>query len=136
MATESTFVYDESFPAGEDLSSYQYYIVTAATSGYVQRCISSTGDAVTRALGVLQNNPTSGHAAIVRLLGKSKVVCTSTAAATLQGRVSCSTAGTAMLASTGSWVLGHLLAGTTGGTSNVGEVLLLGPFTYVAGATA
>lgn len=136
MATESTFIYDDSFIAGEDLSSYQYYIVASTAAGYVQRCISSTGDAAGRALGVLQNNPTSGHSATVRLLGRTKVVASSSGSISHGARVSATTAGTAQPASTGSWCLGTALSASTGAVGTLIECVLLGPFTYVAGATA
>lgn len=136
MATEDTFVFDKSFTAAIDLSSYQFYIVSSSAAGVVSLCTTSTGDAVTRAIGVLQNTPTSGHAALVRLLGASKCYASSSGSVSISARVSCSTGGGAQTASTGSWCLGHALSASTGGAGSLIEVLLTGPFTYVAGATA
>ena len=141
MATESTFVYDESFIAAEDLSSCQYYIVSSSADGYVAKCTASSGgiSVVTRAIGILQNNPTSGHAAIVRMLGKSKVSCSSSGTITISSFVACSTAGQAMTATTGCLVLGPVMkASSTAAASGVlAEVFLHGPFLYqAAGATA
>jgi hypothetical protein len=68
MATENR-VLDVSFEAAEDLSSNQYRIVVLA-SGKVRRPDGGTEVP----LGVLQNAPTSGQAAVVRLIGISKVV--------------------------------------------------------------
>jgi hypothetical protein len=135
MATEHTFVYDESFTASADLSSRQFYIVASSAAGTVTFCATSTGDAATRAIGILQNNPTSGQAANVRILGKSKCYASSSGAVAHGARVSASTGGGAQTASTGSWVLGTALTASTGGAGQLIEVLLHGPFTYIAGAT-
>lgn len=67
MATENR-VLDVSFEAAEDLSNDQYRIVVLDT-GKVRR-----PNAVTDIpLGVLQNAPVAGEAAVVRLIGISKV---------------------------------------------------------------
>lgn len=59
-----------SLPAGADLSSSQYCFVKVNSSG--QAVLAATaGEAV---IGVLQNKPTSGQAAIVCVGGESKVV--------------------------------------------------------------
>jgi hypothetical protein len=70
MAFESSPVLDFSYPAAEDLSSYQYHFVKVDTSGKVRLLDSAleTPD------GVLQNAPASGEEATVRMLGISKVV--------------------------------------------------------------
>lgn len=141
MATESTFVYDESFIAASDLSSCQYYIVSSSADGYVDKCTASSGgiSVVTRAIGILQNNPSSGQAAIVRILGKSKVVASSSGTLTIGTYVACATNGQAMTATTGCLVLGPVMkASSTAAASGVlAEVLLHGPFLYqTAGATA
>lgn len=67
MATENR-VLDVSFPAAEDLSSDQYRIVVLDT-GQVRRPNATTDIP----LGVLQNAPESGDAAVVRLIGISKI---------------------------------------------------------------
>lgn len=67
MATENR-VLDLSYPAAEDLSSDQYRIVVLA-SGQVRR-----PDGATEVpLGVLQNAPVAGQAAVVRVIGVSKI---------------------------------------------------------------
>lgn len=66
MATENR-VLDLSFEAAEDLSSDQYRIVVLA-SGKVRRPDSG----VEVPLGILQNAPAAGEAAVVRLIGVSK----------------------------------------------------------------
>lgn len=56
--------------AGEDLSAKQYYIVQLDASGNIE-----VGEGATDLLvGVLQNKPESGEAALYRFLGTSKVV--------------------------------------------------------------
>ncbi|MFA5719058.1 MAG: hypothetical protein WC952_15220 [Desulfobulbaceae bacterium] len=67
MATENR-VLDVSFPAAEDLSNDQYRIVVLDT-GAVRRPNAATDIP----LGVLQNAPESGEAAVVRLIGISKI---------------------------------------------------------------
>lgn len=69
MATESPYIYDESFTAAADLSALQYNPVSLGSSG-----VSAIAAATTRAIGVLQNKPLSGEAAEVRILGRTKAV--------------------------------------------------------------
>lgn len=61
---------DISFPAAEDLSSYQYHFVKINTSGAV-RLLDSADELPD---GVLQNAPASGEEATVRIFGHTKVV--------------------------------------------------------------
>lgn len=68
MSTENR-VLDVSYEAAEDLSSDQYRIMVLS-SGKVQRPNAATDIP----LGVLQNAPGSGEAAVVRLIGVSKIV--------------------------------------------------------------
>ncbi|RJX20297.1 MAG: hypothetical protein C4563_06460 [Desulfobulbus sp.] len=67
MATENR-VLDVSFGAAEDLSNDQYRIVVLDT-GKVRRPNAATD----HPLGVLQNAPAAGEAAVVRLIGISKI---------------------------------------------------------------
>jgi hypothetical protein len=64
-------VYDVTFKAEQDLSSYQYYCVEAASAqGYVELATGSSGPAP---IGILQNDTaTSGQDAVVRMLGPTK----------------------------------------------------------------
>ncbi len=54
---------------GSDLSGKQYRIVEQTAAGECDLC-NSAGD---KPLGILQNKPTSGQTAIVRMLGVSKL---------------------------------------------------------------
>lgn len=63
-------VLDVSFVAGADLSSSQYMFVKLNSSGKAILNAAAGEDSI----GVLQNNPTSGAIAIVRVWGISKVV--------------------------------------------------------------
>lgn len=67
MATENRIL-DLTYPAAEDLSSDQYKFVVLNSSGLVRRPDSASEVA----LGVLQNCPGAGEAAVVRVLGISK----------------------------------------------------------------
>ena len=56
--------------AGEDMSTKQYYIVQLDASGNIE-----VGEGATDLLvGVLQNKPASGEAALYRFAGTSKVI--------------------------------------------------------------
>jgi len=69
MATEQA-IWRESFEAAEDLSNDQYRFMVLNSSGKVRRPDSK--DEVP--IGILQNAPASGEAAIVMIIGKSKLV--------------------------------------------------------------
>lgn len=62
---------DHTFPAADDLSSYQYHAVQIATDGQVD-----IADATVRCCGILQNNDADAEnePARVRMLGVSKAV--------------------------------------------------------------
>ena len=64
-------IYDVTFKAEQDLSSYQYYCVEAASAqGFVEL---ATGGSYPAPIGILQNDDaTSGQDAQVRLFGPSK----------------------------------------------------------------
>lgn len=67
MATENRIL-DVSYEAAEDLSNDQYRIVVLDT-GKVRRPDASTDIP----LGILQNAPGAGEAAVIRLIGVSKI---------------------------------------------------------------
>lgn len=69
MAFTDQGAYDESFPAGADLSGSQYKFVELGSGGTVTVCNAATD----RPIGVLQNKPTSGQMATVRVRGVTKV---------------------------------------------------------------
>jgi hypothetical protein len=139
MATESTFVYDESFTAGEDLSSAQFYIVSSSAAGAARIATNYTfaGGSV-HGIGVLQNNPSSNQAATVRLLGKSKIVASSSGSISVGSWVTVSATttynGRAIAATTGMYVIGKALTASTGAAGHVIECLLTGP-QYLSGGT-
>lgn len=60
---------DISYKAGADLSAKQYYFMKISAENTVTVCAATTDIAI----GILQNDPTSGQAAIVRIFGRSKV---------------------------------------------------------------
>lgn len=101
--------------AGADLSAKQYRFVKQANTGAVSAC-SVAGE---QALGVLQNNPTSGKNAEVAYEGLTKVVLGGTVA--IADLVSTDTAGRAVTASSGV-VLGECIKG--GSVGEIGTILL------------
>jgi hypothetical protein len=70
MATENR-VLDLSFPAAEDISDYQYHFVVLTATQTIR--LHDTASEVS--LGILQNAPDIGEAAVVRVIGVSKFVC-------------------------------------------------------------
>ena len=77
MAYETGLVTIGTLTAAADLSSKQYHFVVLASATTV-----NVATAITNApIGILQNNPTSGQQAIVRISGLSKVVADGTLAA-------------------------------------------------------
>lgn len=153
MANQSAPVWDESFYAIHDMSSastwpqgngsvatngMQFYIVqstgVSGSNKVCAMCISSTGTGLTGAIGVLQNSPTSGHAAIVRLLGRTKVVASSSASISYGALITSSTWGGAVaVASSGDRVIGIARSASTSAKGQLIEVDLTGPFNYVIG---
>lgn len=72
---------DVPFLADADLTLSQYYFVTpASTAGYVKI---ATGASNPAPIGVLQNAPSAGQEARVRLLGLSKVFALTTSSSSL-----------------------------------------------------
>ena len=63
--------------AGADLSGKQYHFVSLASATTVNVCTAITNSPI----GILQNDPTSGQSAVVRISGVSKVVADGTLAA-------------------------------------------------------
>lgn len=127
MATESTFVWDESFQAGADLSSLQFYIVKSTAKDTVALCTGSSAGAA-GPLGVLQNAPTSVGPAQVRLLGMTKL---SAGGAISVGDFVTATTGGQGLAATAA--LQKCIGIANSATTTVGhliEVRMFGPVIY------
>lgn len=73
-------VYSQSYVAGADLSAKQYLAVKLTAANTVG--VAAAGE---KAIGVLQNKPTSGLAAAVREIGRTKLVVDGNAAAIAAG---------------------------------------------------
>lgn len=139
MANES-FVWDESFYANEDLSSKQFYIVQSTGVSGANKlaaiCTGSTGTGSKAAVGVLQNASSSTHAVTVRLMGRSKVIASSSGTIAYGDYVTSTTWGTALVCNTsGDRVLGIARSASTGASGQTIECDLLGGFNYVIGST-
>lgn len=105
-----------SLEAGQDLSAKQYYFVTVASDGQVD----PTGDGL-EADGVLQDTPSAaGQAAQVAISGITKVACGGTV--TKGGDVGSDSAGKAVDAATGDYILGVALE--TGASGSIIAMLL------------
>lgn len=119
-----------------DLSSSQFYIMKWAAQDVVGLCTSSTMNAAA-AIGVLQNDPTTGQAAEVLVFGPTKVVAGE--AITVGSLLTCSTAGTANIANTtGEYCWGRALSASTA-SAQVIEAFCFsfgGGFVFSANSTA
>lgn len=119
MSVSGSQYVDITAVASTGLTSNQYYIVrtTGVDSTYSAGnltcllCIGSSGG-INGPKGVLQNDPDTGQAAIVRVRGLTKVM---TGGAIAVGDwISCSTAGTAVSgATTGKWCFGQAETAST-----------------------
>jgi hypothetical protein len=70
MSVENNIGYDISLNAAADLSAKQFQAVVVDSNG--KAALAGAG---AQAIGILQNKPTSGQAAAVRVLGISKMLC-------------------------------------------------------------
>lgn len=132
MAAEGGHVIDLSFEASGDLSSNQFYAVKSSAADVVALCVGASGG-TGRAVGILQNDPTSGVAGTVRVLGLSKWVCGEAVA--YNDALISSTGGTALVANTtGEYVIGFARSATTA----AGQILeaFINPGYMFAGSTA
>ena len=117
---------DVSFIADQDLTSKQYTWVGPAST--FDRVASSNGASNGAPYGVLQNSPSLGQEARVRMLGFSKVLCNSACTPTWARYVTVASDGrTEALATTGSWAMGRC-TGTASGTggSYFSEIFIFG----------
>lgn len=107
MAFSVSLALDLTFRAGADLSTKQFHIVELTGQDTVNVCDAATD----KPLGILQNKPKVGEAAIVRVWGISKVVAGDVL--TAGADYGTSAAGQAVAKVTaGDLVLGRVLEGT------------------------
>jgi hypothetical protein len=126
MATENKIL-DLSFPAAEDLSSDQYSFVVLTTSGTVRRPDSEAEVA----LGVLQNAPASGAAAVVRIAGVTKLTANDALAIgtfVMPEYVSATDAGKAKTSAGAPSYTRGLVVEASGAEDDLASVLLTSPF--------
>lgn len=138
MSVQSGFFWDETFicASSASLLTAQFTAVSLTTSlvpasGGVQSLPSviasaSATEGVNGAVGVLQNDPKVLQGAIVRLLGSTKMVATTSAAVTYGSLVTVNALGQACVAdTTGQRVIGQCIQGSTGLVSgSLVEVLM------------
>jgi hypothetical protein len=117
MASYETPVLDISLEAGENLSAKQFYFVKMSADNTVVCCAAATDIPI----GVLQNKPTSGDHATVRVLGVSLVAAD--AALTVPALIGTSADGQADAKTSGAdtteYAVGQLLVGTSAGGTTV-----------------
>ena len=121
MAYKGSQPFKITLEAGADLSTKQYYFVKLDNAGKAVVCDGATDKPV----GVLQNNPTSGQAAEVVVVGLTKV--SSDAGLTIGALIGTSADGQADAKTPGTdtteYVVGTVLV-TTGAAGVVGSVLV------------
>lgn len=83
--TSGGWAWDESYSAVGDLSTKQFYCVERAGNGSAG--VSLANSVTDRPVGILQNKPTSGQAATVRLLGRSRAVVDGSSTAIVAGDI-------------------------------------------------
>jgi len=112
MAIEQA-VWDRSFIASTtETRMTQWSIVKRGTEGTITLCVSATGSSAGAAVGILQNDPANGEAAIVRVIGLSKAIAG--AALAVGEFFQCSTGGTCAAAATSQgMVLGQVESAST-----------------------
>ncbi len=118
---------DAPFLADTDLTAKQYFLVSAAsTVGYVGLATGASNPAV---LGILQNSPSAGQEARVRLFGPSKVIASPGACQLATGRY-VTTASHAMAIGAsgglGDLVFGMWLSGSFTSGCQYGEMMFYG----------
>jgi hypothetical protein len=102
--------------AGEDLSTYQFCFVGISADGSVTHAAHTA-----RAVGILQNNPTSGHAATVAGIGSVSKLKVAAAGAVTYGQMvapdntSPANLGRAIVATTGDYPVATVLVGGAAG---------------------
>lgn len=117
MAFE-TNVYTMTLPAHDDLSGSQYLCITVnGTSGNAD-----VAGAGAKCIGVLQNEPSTGQAASVRVMGITKAI--SGAAVTVGDAVASDAAGKVVTQATTAVTVGVALE-AAGGADEIISVLLL-----------
>ena len=120
----SGFIADEVFVAGADLSgSGQYrFVGSGSVSGEV---VLATGASLPVPLGVLQNAPTVGQIARVRMFGRSTVTACPAACVLVPGTlITSGSIGTACAAGALGVSLGRWLSASTSGSSTTGEAFI------------
>lgn len=109
MAWETNVGQDTTIAASADLSAKQFCVVTAA---------GAVAGAGVEGLGILQNAPTSGHAASVRYGGISKAIYGGSVA--VGAELTADANGHLVTATTGNYVIAQALeAGASGETHSV-----------------
>jgi len=108
--SQQTGVLDITLKAAVDLRSYQYRIVYMSATDSITFCTTATQTAI----GILQNDPNQYEAAVVRVLGTSKIKMEDAVA--LGAMVTASATGMGILAATDkNWVIGTLLEAASAG---------------------
>ena len=116
MAYEASQPLKLSLSAGADLSTKQYYFVKLDASGNAVVCAAATDIPV----GILQNEPTSGQAAEIVVVGVSKV--SSDAGLAIGAQIGTSSDGQADAKTVGTDTTEYVVGRVLTATSNAAEI--------------
>jgi len=116
--SQSIKAFERTFEAETDLSTKQYLVVELGAGDNQVDVCDAQGEI---SIGVLQNDPAAGEAALVQFLGTTKAVAG--AAITKGARVTTGAAGKVEAAATGDYVIGRALE-AAGADGDIIEVLL------------
>lgn len=138
MAVEGGWFRDEAFTySTANGAASQYYFVRSTAQFTATLCVGATGGS-NRPVGVLQNDPTGGQGATVRMIpqgGYSKVSAGGTI--TLGDWLTCSTGGQAITTTTtGTYIIGYAVTASTAANQIITVDLGHAPVFYTAGASA
>ena len=126
MTTYGQYLSIEGMKATADLSSSQYLAVKLASTAHGVKICSSTLDA---AIGLLQNDPESGHPADVAYLGKAKGIANGSSVE-IGSVLTCDTTGQLEPTTTDNHVIIGQSLTDAGAAGDIIEVLLLGAGRY------
>jgi hypothetical protein len=127
-------VLDLTFPAIEDLSNDQYRLVVLASTG-----IRRPDSAAEVCIGILQNAPASGQAAVVRIFGVSKLVVNGALGVgdfVKQEYVSATDAGKGEVNTAAPTYTRAMVIGASGAENDIATVLMTSPFPAINDAVA
>jgi len=124
MAVQSAPIWDETWKAGASQTTKQHYAMKLSAKNTVVICAAAADVCI----GILQNAPDSGQAAVVRHLGKTKAVVDGSGAAISVGdRLGPNSSGKLVKKATGDYSICAIANDASSADGDEIEVLFIGP---------